>query len=198
MSLELTPFRIDRPAGTIAGWTYGSETAGLAPVLFVHPINLAGACWHEVVTRLEPQRYCLMPDLRGHGSSDAKGPFGLERWAEDCFAALDAFGIDREIANPNDVDTVFEIWKQTISADAGPLAANVRCPVLVVNGELDKTCTPEQGAEMAEALSTEPLSMPGIGHLPMMEAPEQTAELVTRFLAEVDARAGSREEAVRG
>jgi 3-oxoadipate enol-lactonase len=266
MSEGITQFSIEGKSGRLTGWTYGEDAPGPEPALFIHPINLAGECWKDVVTRLEPQRYSLMPDMRGHGSSDAIGPFGLDHWVEDCFTVLDAFGVQRahlvggslggpigvamaaaepdralsitafgsaltieggdveevldvlrekgvkgmfrdvipeisvgpdtdpdtierilEIANPNDVDTVFEIWKQTIAADVSGLAAGVRCPVLVVNGEFDKTCTPEQGAAMAGALSTEPVRMPGLGHLPMMESPAQTAELVNRFLSEVEA-----------
>jgi pimeloyl-ACP methyl ester carboxylesterase len=264
----LDRFEFRGPAGTIGGWTFGSPDSGEIPALFIHPINLQGACWAEVVERLDPPRYSLLPDLRGHGGSDANGPYGLEHWAADCLEVLDRFGVERahvaggslggplgvflavehrhriatvtaigsalriegdepeavlkvlrekgvkgmfrevipqisvapgtpheiverilELANPNDADTVAQIWAATISADVGPIASRVRCPVLVASGEHDRTCTPEQGAAMAERLSTSLVVMPGIGHLPMLEDAAATADLVSTFLAQHEGRA---------
>jgi 3-oxoadipate enol-lactonase len=101
--------------------------------------------------------------------------------------------IDRilELANPNDVETVGAIWGATIASDAGPYAPSVRCPVLVLSGEHDKTCTPEQGADMARRLGTDLHVMPGVGHLPMVEAPEDLARRVSEHLRASDAGAGA-------
>jgi pimeloyl-ACP methyl ester carboxylesterase len=82
------------PAGKLAGLTFGSPGAGGTPVLLIHPINLRGRCWAHVAGGLEP-RYCIAPDMRGHGGSTPRGPFGLEEWAADCVAVLDALGIER-------------------------------------------------------------------------------------------------------
>lgn len=91
------------------------------------------------------------------------------------------------LANPNDVETVGAIWKATIESDATEAAGKVRCPALVINGEFDATCTPEQGEEMASALSTRLTVMPGIGHLPMFEAPTELAGLVSEHLERSEA-----------
>lgn len=258
----LEPFALNGPAGRLTGWTSGiSQEQSLTPVLFIHPINLAGICWTEVVSRLEPQRFCILLDLRGHGGSDAHPPYGVEAWTEDCFAVLDhfkmqhvhlvggslggplavviaaraptrivsiaAFGSALQIAgadlapligmldekgvqetfrelipafsvapdtspeliehivqitNPNDAQTVAAILAAALATDVRDAARAVRCPALVVTGEHDKTCLPEQGAEMAKALGTELVLMPSIGHLPMLEAPEATAALISRHL----------------
>lgn len=259
----LERFAFNGPAGRLTGWTSGISTEqSLPPVLFIHPINLAGICWAEVVSRLERQRFCLLPDLRGHGGSDAHPPYGIDAWAEDCLAVLDHFniqqvhivggslggplavviaarapdriasiaafgsalkiegeGLDEVIdmlrdkgvretfrllipelsvapgtapevveriltfTNPNDAETVAAIWTAAISTDVRHAAREVRCPALVVCGEHDKTCTPVQAAEMAKALGTDLVIIPGVGHIPMLEAPETTAALISQHLA---------------
>jgi pimeloyl-ACP methyl ester carboxylesterase len=90
-----------------------------------------------------------------------------------------------DLANPNDAETVAAIWGATIAADVEPLAPKVRCPVLVATGEHDRTCTPEQGAYMAERLSTSLVVMHDLGHLPMLEDPPATARLLSAFLAPI-------------
>ena len=261
---DLERFELQGPAGTLTGWVTESGDESATPVLFIHPINLQGACWGAVVAFLDPPRRCVLPDLRGHGGSDGFGPYGLEQWGADCLAAMDHFGIKRQhvvgaslggplsvylaaehptriasvtalgsalriegeepeavldvlrakgvremfrevvpkisvapeapedlieeivdLANPNDAETVAEIWGATIASDAGPFAARVRCPVLVATGEHDKTCTPEQGAQMAERLGTSLVLMSGVGHLPMLEDAEATARRSEEFLGSV-------------
>ena len=92
-----------------------------------------------------------------------------------------------ELTNPNDAETVAEIWGATIAADVEPIAASVQCPALVINGEFDATCTPEQGEQMAAALGTHLTTLPGSGHLPMFENPKALAALVSRHLEQADA-----------
>lgn len=86
------------------------------------------------------------------------------------------------LANPNDVATVSRVWTATITSDSTDLARTVTCPALVITGEFDATCTPALGLEMARALRTEQIVMPDIGHMPMLEAPEWTARLISRHL----------------
>jgi 3-oxoadipate enol-lactonase len=261
----MEPLEVRGPAGRLRGWTTGAKGAGATPVLFAHPINLRGACWEDVAAALPGERFCLMPDLRGHGGSDRGGPYGLGDWAADLLAAMNHEGIERAhvvggslggplavylaatapdrvvsitaigsalaiegadvsavlevlqekgvqgmfrdvipeisvapgtdqavierilaLANPNDVNTVAAIWGATISADSRPLAGQVRCPALVISGEHDRTCTVEQGREMAAALDTELRILEGVGHLPMVEAPDRLAQLVAAHLDAVD------------
>jgi pimeloyl-ACP methyl ester carboxylesterase len=255
-------FDFDGPAGKLAGWTFEARSE-LTPILFIHPINLQGRCWFDVVPQLREPRLSLLPDLRGHGGSSPAGPYGVQHWAEDCIAVLDHFGVERThviggslggpiavflaatipnriasivsiggalriegadveavldilrekgvvgmfraaipeisvapgtdpeiiesilaIANPNDVDTVWEVWKAVVTSDVTELAGAVTCPALVINGEFDRTCTPEQGAAMAAKLSQELVLMPQIGHLPMCEAPAALTALLDEHLRE--------------
>jgi pimeloyl-ACP methyl ester carboxylesterase len=258
----LAPLRCPGPAGQLAGWTSGSRDEGLLPILFIHPINLQGACWASVVGELAPLgRWCVLPDLRAHGGSDPAGPFGVEHWAEDLLAALDHLGIERahviggslggalavflaatrpervasvaavgsslllgvpgldevaelfrsrgpravfeeslaetslapgaspevvrralELANPNDGQTVSEVWSASVGSDVRRYASDVRCPAAVISGEHDLTCPPEQAREMASALGVDPVLMKGVGHLPMLEAPAELARLLAAHL----------------
>ena len=257
----MEPFDIQGPVGRLHGWTAGQRGGSAQPVLFAHPINLRGACWEPVADVLSGKRFCVMPDLRGHGESDPGGPFGLAEWGADLRAAMDHHKLERahvvggslggplavylaatlpnrvasitaigaalaiegpdvtavlavlrekgvrgmfrevipqisvapgtdsavierilDLANPNDVDTVAAIWGATISSDAGPLAGQVRCPALIITGEHDRTCTVEQGQEMARKLNTELRILAGVGHLPMVETPAELTEAIATHL----------------
>ena len=257
----VSPFELTTPAQTLRGWTAGNPDSRRNPVLFVHPINLQGLAWAQVATALSPERFCLLPDLRGHGQSTPKGPFGVDAWIEDLLAVLDHFDVTRchvvggslggtlgvaladrapervisvaafgstlaldgdnleavldvlrdngvrrtfehgipemsvapgtpqqiisaiiDMCNPNDVPTVSAIWRATIDTDITSIADGITVPALVVTGTCDRTCPPDQGMEMADRLRTPFVSMPAIGHLPMLEAPEATTRLVRNFL----------------
>ncbi|MGA5546215.1 alpha/beta fold hydrolase [Mycobacterium sp. NPDC051198] len=265
----LTPLEVLTPAQTLRGWAIGEAAdSDHLPVLFVHPINLQGLAWAQVATVC--RRFCLLPDMRGHGLSTANGPFGVDAWVEDLLAVLDRFDVARchvvggslggtlavaladrapervasiaafgstlapagddleavldalrdngvrktfehgipemsvapgtpadvvsaivDMTNPNDVPTVSAVWRATIDTDITGLAAGVTVPALVVTGEFDRTCPPDQGRAMAAQLNAPFVPMPGIGHLPMMEAPGATAALVRDFLSRVEDGQGS-------
>ncbi|MFC5996757.1 alpha/beta fold hydrolase [Pseudonocardia hispaniensis] len=89
----LEPVTVDGPAGRLAGWVTADAADDTVPVLFIHPINMQGRIWADVVERLRPRRRCLLPDLRAHGTSDTAGDLGLDAWVSDCEAFLDAQGV---------------------------------------------------------------------------------------------------------
>ena len=91
---------------------------------------------------------------------------------------------------------VFEMQRRAFEADnpnaeAGWLIPNrrdrlgeVRAPTLIIVGELDQPDVAEMGNLMADAIPDARLvSMAGVAHLPPMEAPEDFARMVLRFLA---------------
>ncbi len=268
MTSSLERFAVETPLGGMSGWQAPAGAAGPLPVLFVHPTNMEGLAWGPLVERLDPPRRALLPDLRGHGASAARGPYGVDPWADDCLAVLDQLGIERAhvagasvggliavalaarapervasvtalgstlavatvalepviaqlrehgvqelfrravpevsvapgaspevidavvaLSNHNDVETVVEVLRAAIVADVRERAADVRCPALVVTGEHDVTCPPEQGEQLATALGTELVRLDGVGHTPMIEAPERVAELLNAFLTGAEATA---------
>jgi len=84
--MSLDAVRIDGPAGSLAA-------PAAPPVVFIHPINTRGRIWAELIDQLPTARSYFLPDLRGHGDSDAKGDFGLDEWLSDLEAFIDALGL---------------------------------------------------------------------------------------------------------
>jgi proline iminopeptidase len=69
------------------------------------------------------------------------------------------------------------------SVDLRPLLGSITCPTLVVAGELDFICGPAQAQPIAEAVTGSRLVMlPGCGHIPSIEAPQQYRRAVVDFL----------------
>lgn len=69
---------------------------GAGPVVLIHGFPLIGAMWDELVPALADRYHLVVPDLRGHGASEAPpGPFGMEQHADDVLALLDRIGAER-------------------------------------------------------------------------------------------------------
>jgi len=70
------------------------------------------------------------------------------------------------------------------SVDLRPLLSRIECPALVMAGELDFICGPAQARPIAGGISGSRLVMlPGCGHVPSIEAPQQYRQAVLGFLA---------------
>ncbi len=64
------------------------------PLLFIHGYPLRGAMWAPQIEGLADVARVIVPDLRGHGESDATtGAYSMDLLAEDCREMLDAMGI---------------------------------------------------------------------------------------------------------
>ncbi|MGB3483164.1 MAG: alpha/beta hydrolase [Mycobacterium sp.] len=78
-----------------------------------------------------------------------------------------------------------EILRAAFGADIRHLAGAVRAPVLAVGGTADPTCPPAMTREIAEATGGSTVLLDGVGHLPMVEVPEQVAELIDNHMKTV-------------
>ena len=67
------------------------------PVLLVHGYPLTGALWDEVVPHLTTDHRVIVPDLRGHGRSDAVERVSMEEMADDLVAVLEAADEERPV-----------------------------------------------------------------------------------------------------
>jgi 2-succinyl-6-hydroxy-2,4-cyclohexadiene-1-carboxylate synthase len=67
------------------------------PVVFLHGFTGSGEFWMPVANAL-PRRYCIVPDLPGHGGTDAPVPaqsWRIDRASDALVALLDRLGIAR-------------------------------------------------------------------------------------------------------
>lgn len=86
-----------------------------------------------------------------------------------------------------DVDVIAEVVKVAFSADASDAVARVEAPALVMTGEHDMTCPVPAGEQLAGALGTELVVLPGRGHMAMVEDADAVAAPLREHLAAADA-----------
>lgn len=82
---------------TVGSLTMAYEEQGEGEVLvLLHGFCGSSAYWENVAPLLGDSFRVIMPDLRGHGSSDAPlGAYTIEQLADDVAALLEALGVDR-------------------------------------------------------------------------------------------------------
>jgi pimeloyl-ACP methyl ester carboxylesterase len=74
---------------------------------------------------------------------------------------------------------VAAVLRAAFGADIRGHLAGLRAPVSAVAGTEDPTCPPEMTEEIAAATGGRVTLLDGVGHLPMVEAPDRVAELIT-------------------
>src|SRR4051812_4261393 len=83
-----------RPPISLHYVEYGA--GGASPLILLHGFPLNGAMWDEVVPALSDRYRVIVPDLRGHGATEApSGPYETVDHAVDVIALLDRLGIER-------------------------------------------------------------------------------------------------------
>jgi pimeloyl-ACP methyl ester carboxylesterase len=109
-----------------------------------------------------------------------------DRWFTPEFAARCPEVIERRMQQVIDTNTavflsVFDIYAET---EMARWLAEIRHPCLVLTGENDGGCTPRLNAQIAAALpDSELVILSGLRHAILLEAPEQVALPVLRFLS---------------
>jgi len=88
-------------------------------------------------------------------------------------------------------DTVRELLLDTFARADSRSAARALIPssrlnFLVATGEHDPTCPPVMAKEIADIFGVEPIVMAGLGHVPMLEAPAELAEMLRPFFEDID------------
>ncbi len=83
----------------INGIRMAYDVRGQGPaVLLVHGFPFDRSMWAPQVDALSPTHRLIVPDLRGHGETDAPpGPYSMDLFADDLAALLTSLGIDRVV-----------------------------------------------------------------------------------------------------
>jgi pimeloyl-ACP methyl ester carboxylesterase len=146
----------------------GIALLGAAPAMPVHPALL------EAAARPEP----LAPDMICDWGFGPAGHFGGHRspgsWMQGHALAL----LGRSAGPLLHADLA------ACNAYPGGLeaAVRVRCPALVVAGELDRMTPARQGATLAGAiLGAHFVALPGCGHMMMIEQPDAMLDVLVEF-----------------
>ncbi len=91
------------------------ETMGSGPtVMLLHPTPVDHRFWLSVADVLAPRYRLILPDLRGHGQSEAgDGPITVEKLGADAVRLLDHLGIYRAMFAGCSIGgyTLYEIWR---------------------------------------------------------------------------------------
>lgn len=79
----------------MSGWSISYDTAGEGlPIIFIHGFPLSRKVWEPQISGLASYARVILPDLRGHGDSDAlQGPYSMDTLAEDCISLMNNLGI---------------------------------------------------------------------------------------------------------
>ena len=68
------------------------------PIVLIHGLGLNRTIWYEVAAKHLANHRVILPDVRGHGESEAPaGPYTMTLLAEDILRLLDFFGISKAI-----------------------------------------------------------------------------------------------------
>lgn len=83
-------------------------------VILLHPTPVHHAFWLPVAEMLAQKYRVIMPDLRGHGQSEAgDGPITIEKLGQDTRRLLDELGIDKALLAGCSIGgyTLYELWR---------------------------------------------------------------------------------------
>jgi 3-oxoadipate enol-lactonase len=112
---------------------------------------------------------------------------GLAREAVAPGAGESVIRTVRRLTNRHGADMVTRILRAAYSADASPWLGDVRCPALWLTGEHDVTVSIEASQDIARRLGGRHQTLPGVGHLAMIEDAEAVLAHVVPHLRSADA-----------
>ncbi|HEY3851529.1 MAG TPA: alpha/beta hydrolase [Steroidobacteraceae bacterium] len=135
-----------------------SGAGDTAALVFLHPVNLNSLCWIGVAERMRDV-LCVLIDSRGHGRSHMNGPFGIDDYAADVMATVEAFGL------------------RAVHLAGASLGGSVACAVAAAIPDAVQSLT-------ALGASLEPAAPDSLAALAKWRTAGVTAELFDAFLAQ--------------
>jgi 3-oxoadipate enol-lactonase len=83
---------------TINGVSLNYEVHGAGPsVLFIHGFPFSGKMWEPLIEPMSDEYRLIIPDLRGHGESEASEEASMGQYVEDLVALLDEVGVKEPV-----------------------------------------------------------------------------------------------------
>lgn len=115
----------------------------------------------------------------------AMAPGIMDRWFAPAFRATAECALWQTMVARCDPGGYAACCEALASADLIARAAAIAAPTLVIAGEKDAATPPDLVAALAHQISGARFEViAGAGHLPAIEAPEETGALISRFLKE--------------
>lgn len=93
-----------------------------SPLVLLHPVPTNHRFWLELAPLLTPRYKVILPDLRGHGQSEAgDGPITMEKLAQDIIRLLDELRISRAFFAGCSIGgyTMYELWRRAADRISG-------------------------------------------------------------------------------
>ncbi len=117
----------------ISYWTVG----GGPSVLLLHPFPVNHEFWLPITDVLSTRYRLILPDLRGHGDSDAgEGPATMEKHAADIAAVMNDAGADKSPIIGVSIGgyAIFEFWRRYRSRVSALVLCNTKAPADYAEG----------------------------------------------------------------
>jgi 3-oxoadipate enol-lactonase len=125
--MSLRASRVKSMGAEIAYWTLGDGP----PVVLLHPFPAHHAFWLPVAESLAGRYRVILPDLRGHGDSEAGvGPATMEKHAEDLARVMDDADVGRAAVAGVSIGgyVLFEFWRKCRGRVAALGLFNTKAP----------------------------------------------------------------------
>lgn len=181
-ALGLAPF-------DLAGFSMGGMVAEAFAARFPERVRRL-ALLHTVHDRNTAERAAVAARLAQVEAGDLEGSIeaAIARWLNTTFRKShpDAVAAVEQRMRGNDRAAYLASYRVFATADAEvlPLLDRIRCPILVLTGEYDTGSTPAMAKALVARLPAATLAiLPGLRHLSLLEAPEQVAVALDRFLS---------------
>jgi pimeloyl-ACP methyl ester carboxylesterase len=120
-------YRIKSDDAEIVYWVLGDGR----PVVLLHPFPVNHEFWLPVAETLATRYRLVMPDLRGHGESEAgEGPATMEKHAADIARVMDDAGVGRAPIVGVSIGgyAMFEFWRGHRSRVTALALCNTKAP----------------------------------------------------------------------
>jgi len=119
--------RVKSGDAAISYWILG----GGPPVVLLHPFPVNHEFWLPITDVLSSRYRLILPDLRGHGDSDAgEGPATMEKHAADIAAVMNDAGADKAALIGVSIGgyAIFEFWRRYRSRVSALVLCNTKAP----------------------------------------------------------------------